>query len=125
VLLSRRIAVATLAAALAASALAGCGLDPSHAPVDAKKKDFCAAYSRLAKADGQTSSGAMKDYLNELARYGTPRGIPTAARNGFEYVIDPDHSFADGAAFHQLATGSTGPGQDAAALKDYVGQVCS
>ncbi|MFL6155461.1 MAG: hypothetical protein ACJ72D_05210 [Marmoricola sp.] len=121
----RSATLACLALALAfAVALAGCGIDPSRAPVDARKTDFCAAYARVAKADGTTTADEMTDYLNELAHFGTPRGIPTAARNGFEYVINPDHAFPNGNAFQQLAAESTGPGQDAAALKDYVSQIC-
>jgi hypothetical protein len=102
----------------------GCGLDPSHAPVDAKKDDFCSAYVRLARADAHTSSSDMSDYLNEFARFGTPRGIPTAARNGFEYVIDPDHAFANGREFGELALRTDAVGQDAAALKSYAEQTC-
>lgn len=106
--------------------VAGCGaIDPTQAPVDASAGDFCKAYQRLAAADQTTSSGDMSDYLNEFARFGTPRGIPTAARNGFEYVIDTDHKFANGAEFAALATRSDPAGLDAAALKVYAEQICT
>lgn len=107
-------------------AAAGCGsIDPRESPVDAEAGDFCKAYDRLAAATVSTSADDVEDYLQELARFGTPRGIPTAARNGFEYVIDPDRAFADGAEFTALATQVDAVGQDAAALKLYAEQICT
>ncbi|MET3961834.1 hypothetical protein ABIE44_001768 [Marmoricola sp. OAE513] len=110
---------------LLAITVAACGgIDPGRAPLNAKTDDFCAAYSRVAKATASTSSDKLEDYLNELARFGTPRGIPTAARNGFEYVIDPDHKFSDGGQLNDLAAQTSAAGQDAAALKAYARTTC-
>lgn len=104
----------------------GCGaIDPKQSPVDADAADFCKAYARLAGADQQTSSDDMHDYIQELARFGTPRGIPTAARNAFEYVIDSENDLTDGAAFAALPARTDLVGQDAAALRTYVAQVCT
>lgn len=128
--MSRQRGPITAAAIFAAGALlfgaVGCGaIDPRQAPVDADVNDFCKSYARLAGADAATSAKDMENYLNELAHFGTPRGIPTAARNGFEYVIDADHAFTDGAQFAALASQPDAAGQDAAALKAYAGQVCA
>lgn len=123
--MSRHPGLITAAVIAVMFAAVGCGaIDPRQAPVDADAKNFCKAYGRLAKADATTSADDLKDYLNEFAHFGTPRGIPTAARNGFEYVIDPDHAFANGAAFAALATQQDAAGQDAAALKSYAEQIC-
>lgn len=119
--MTRQRALIALAALVAATAV-GCGFDPGQAPVDAKKEDFCSAWNRLDKADGGTSSGEMDDYLSEFARFGTPRGIPTAARNGYEYVIDQD--LTSGASFDALAQQSDGAGQDVAALVEYATEQC-
>lgn len=117
--------VAVVAAGALMFGAVGCGaIDPGQAPVDAEAKDFCKAYARLANADATTSPDKLEDYLNEFAHFGTPRGIPTAARNGFEYLIDPDHAFANGAAFAALAAQQDATGQDVAALKSYAEQIC-
>ena len=116
--------VVVLAAVAALVAGCGPGLDPGRAPVNAKRADFCRSWTRLAKVTARTSADDLGDYLNELARFGTPRGIPTAARNGFEYVIDPDHAFSGGAAFANLATSTTAAGQDLAALQLYARGLC-
>lgn len=127
--MSRQRGTMTAAVAVVAGALlfgtVGCGdIDPRQAPVNAEAKDFCKAYARLAKADAGTSAKDMKNYLNELAHFGTPRGIPTAARNGFEYVIEPSHAFRNGADFAALAAQQDPAGQDVAALKSYADQIC-
>lgn len=129
--MSRRTRPLTAAASAALVAtvmtlVAGCGsIDPKQAPVDATAGDFCKAYARLTAADASTGRGDVEDYLKELARFGTPRGIPTAARNGFEYVIASDRRFANGAEFNALAAQQDAVGQDAAALKLYVEQICT
>ncbi|MCX6394985.1 MAG: hypothetical protein NTV23_00685 [Propionibacteriales bacterium] len=110
---------------LGAGAGAGCGsVDPTRSPVDGEAPSFCRAYARLAAADAGTSQDDLDDYRRELAYVGTPRGVPTAARRGFEYVIDSDHTFADGAAFAALAQRQDPIGQDALALKVYAQQIC-
>lgn len=111
---------------VAVLAVAGaCGeLDPAKAPVDAKKDDFCGAWVRLVDAKSSVTGDDLEDYLNELARYGTPRGIPTAARNGYEYLIDPDRSFGTAGQVLAVATRTDAAGQDVAALKLYATQTC-
>lgn len=110
---------------MAALALVGCGeLDPARAPVDAAKDDFCGAWVRVADADPAVAGDDLDDYLRELARYGTPRGIPTAARNGYEYLIDPERSFANAAAVLAVAQQTDAAGEDVAALALYAEQTC-
>ena len=105
-------------------AVAGCGFDPREAPVDAATKDFCGAYARVAGAGTGASAGDLAAYLEELAHFGTPPGIPSSARKGFEYVIDPAHAFASAQQFTALASQKDTAGLDAAALKAYYTQVC-
>lgn len=118
-----RLAAAVLGGLLVLG-VTGCEIDPGQAPVDASAKDFCTSWARLAGADVTTSSDDMNDYVKEFAHYGTPRGIPTAARNGFEYVVDPDRDFSSGADFAALQTRGDLIGQDAVALKTYADQIC-
>lgn len=124
----RRSAASALVLGLAlglALGAAGCGgIDPTRSPAEATGPEFCKAYQRVANAEPTTSASDMEDYLYELARFGTPPGIPTAARAGFEYIIDTDHPFANGAQFTALRAGTDVIGQNAAALHQYADQIC-
>lgn len=65
-----------------ATTLAGCG--GSGIPTDASAKDFCSAGEKFSNAtkfsDGVTAAEKLHDT-------GTPKGIPPAARDGFELVV--------------------------------------
>jgi hypothetical protein len=124
VLLSTVLSSTVLSLVLAV-VVSGCGFDPRHAPADAKPADFCSAWARLATAGASTSAQQMTDYLNELARFGTPQGIPTTARRGFEYVIDPAHAFGNGQQFQFLANQQTPSGLELAALQQYAQPLCT
>jgi hypothetical protein len=72
------------AAALATLVLAGCG-SGGGIPTSASEKDFCAAADGFAKATRFDQGLKAADRLRDT---GTPKGINTEARSGFELVVD-------------------------------------
>lgn len=110
----RRAVHATLLAATASALTTACGgIDADGAPTAADKADFCMMWYRQAtdindtitkgldSPDGEMPSGddladVMHVWASDMAAVGTPEGIPSDARDGFEYALndaastDPD-----------------------------------
>lgn len=70
-------------AAVAALALTACGAGPdgAAAPKDAAVADFCEVVQEMDASDPD-------GFAENLARVGTPKGIPADARAGFEAMIE-------------------------------------
>ncbi|GAA4369380.1 hypothetical protein [Nocardioides caricicola] len=111
---ARRAAVALAGAALAISALAGCGdddggSDASSAPDDASKADFCEGFAKLyaevlgdAQGDPSTSVEGIKAWAEDMADLGTPADMPEEARKGFEVFLDTTRELPDDATLDDL-----------------------
>jgi len=81
--LARRRRIGTwLGAAVLATTVAGCG--GGGIPTDASVKDFCKAGQTFAAANKFDAGVKAAKNLHDT---GTPKGIPTQARSGFELVV--------------------------------------
>jgi hypothetical protein len=76
-----RHAGGAVACAIVGAVTAGCG---GGIPKDASVKDFCTAGQTFAAAN-QFDAGVKA--AKRLHDTGTPKGIPSDARNGFELVV--------------------------------------
>ncbi|MCL2614196.1 MAG: hypothetical protein FWD95_13325 [Nocardioidaceae bacterium] len=90
----KRTALAVGAAALMTFSLTACGSSASGAPTNASKADFCSAYKSegaafngLDKGDYAGLATAMHSFADKLKSVGTPAGMPSDARAGFEAMV--------------------------------------
>lgn len=99
------------ALALLAGGLTACGGDdPSSAPADASRKDFCEAYAsqisalaRSAREDGpDRAAEAMRDWSRRAQEIGTPVDMPDDARRGFETIVEEIDALGSGPTQREL-----------------------
>ena len=79
--LGRRRFATALGSALVVTALGGCG---GGIPADASVAEFCKAGETFARANAFDAGVEAADRLQHT---GTPKGIPSDARDGFELVV--------------------------------------
>jgi hypothetical protein len=74
------VALVGVASGCGNSASSGSG-SAADAPTDASKSDFCNAIK------GAGSSGSPRKLADDLTRVGTPGGITSSSRHGFEVLV--------------------------------------
>jgi hypothetical protein len=107
--------VPVLLAVLLAGSLTACG----GAPADADAQSFCEVATRLGDEEGEASPELAAD----LEAVGTPAGIPTQAREGFEIQVDLLAEADDGAP--DASALGDGELDRLAQFGDYVDQTCT
>jgi hypothetical protein len=137
-----RIALVAASLVLVVSGAAGCGgggsggSSGSSAPKDASKTSFCNGFEAFAKNTESVGKGSStkadiakaKSETAKLQKIGTPKGIPSDARKGFEAFIDTVRKIPDDASSSDLQnfTGKFSSTQEKEfeAFITYVGTEC-
>jgi hypothetical protein len=137
-----RIALVAASLVLVVGGAAGCGgggsggSSGSSAPTNASKTDFCNGFEAFAKNTASVGSGSStkddvkkaKSETAKLQKIGTPKGIPSDARKGFEVFIDTVAKIPDDASSSQLQNFtdklSATDTKEFAAFFTYVGTEC-
>jgi hypothetical protein len=100
--------------------LAGCG--GSGVPSDASVKDFCSAGEKFSNATKFSDGVAAAEKLHDT---GTPKGIPSDARDGFVLVVSlvTDAKDKDGLlkSYDKLSAKDK---KSVGALDDYIQKTC-
>jgi hypothetical protein len=123
---------------LVAGGAAGCGGSDDGGGSDAKPpttKDFCGALkdfqTQYASADPTKDLKGyiktIKDAAAELAKIGTPDGMPSDAKAGFDLTVTKIKGLSDDATVDDLAhIGDVGDAdkKNLQAFDDYVGKTC-
>lgn len=77
---------------LVAATTTGCGGGGSSAPTNASEKEFCTAFVSVfagTMSDPDSVTGQdIRDWGKELEKVGTPKGISSEERDGFEVFVD-------------------------------------
>ena len=108
-----RIALVAASLVLVAGGAVGCGGGGDKgdsAPTNASKSDFCSSIATFFKdeaavdtsTDTKTQIKKAKDEIEKLSKVGTPSGMPSDARKGYETFINAIEKVDDNASKSDL-----------------------